>query len=177
MMSNTPAYKARSKNRPSPQTSGRWFEGMGIKVVELKGATPQELKDINNLLPQLSRTAKPLTLKALTNIVESKDSRLVIAKDSSRIIGMGSLVFTYTPYGKRARIEDVVVDKKYRGKGLGEKISKELITLAKKARVRRVELSTRRTRSAARNLYQKLGFERRESDVFVRFLEKRVFEV
>ncbi len=144
-----------------------------IKISELKRATPQALKDINNLLPQLSKTAKPLTLKALANITKSKDSRLVIAKDGARIIGIGSLVFTYTPYGKRARIEDVVVDEEYRGKGLGEKISKELIALAKKARVRRVELSTRRSRAAARNLYQKLGFEKRESDVYVQFLEKR----
>ncbi len=102
-----------------------------IRIVELRRATPKSLKEINNLLPQLSKTAKPLSLKTFADIVKNRDTRLVVAKDSSRIIGMGSLVFTHTPYGLRARIEDVVVSEQYRGKGIGEKISKELITLAK----------------------------------------------
>ncbi|MBI2594832.1 MAG: GNAT family N-acetyltransferase [Candidatus Colwellbacteria bacterium] len=157
------------KIQPIRQAQGR----KRIRFLELKRATPGVLKDINNLLPQLSKTAKPLSLSALTSIARSEDSRLVMAKDDTRIIGMGSLVFTLTPYGKRARIEDVVVDERYRGRGIGEKISKELITIAKKAKVRRVELSTRQTRVVARKLYEKLGFEKREADVYVRFLEKR----
>lgn len=137
-----------------------------IEILELRRATPKALKDINNLLPQLSKTAKPLSLKLLAEIIASRETRLVVAKNKFEIIGMGSLVLTRTPYGLRARIEDVVVDEQYRGKGIGEKISRELIALAKKAKVRRIELSTRQTRVAARKLYEKLGFEKMESDVY-----------
>lgn len=144
-----------------------------IRIEELQRVTQKSLAGVNALLPQLSKTAKPLSLKLLETIVKDKNTQLVTARSKNKIVGMGSLVFTRTPYGLRARIEDVVVDEHYRGKGIGEKISKALITLAKKAKVRRVELSTRQTRVAARKLYEKLGFEKRKSDVYVRFLEKR----
>ena len=137
-----------------------------IKIVELRRATSKSLKEINNLLPQLSKTAKPISLKALQTIVKNKDICLVVSRDRERIMGMGTLVIMHTVVGVRARIEDVVVDEIYRGKGIGEKISKELIALARKKKVRSIELSSRPSRTVANKLYQKLGFRRKETNVY-----------
>ena len=81
-------------------------------------------------------------------------------------MGMGTLVIMHTVVGVRARIEDVVVDEIYRGKGIGEKISKELIALARKKKVRSIELSSRPSRTVANKLYQKLGFKKRDTNVY-----------
>jgi len=63
-----------------------------------------------------------------------------------------------------AEIHDVVVDKEYRGRGLGEKITLVLIEDAKKfAKTKNVKiklyLTSRPSRIAANKLYKKLGFE------------------
>lgn len=137
-----------------------------IKVLELRRATPKSLKEINNLLPQLSKTPKRLSLNFLNSIVKDKNTRLVVAKDGAQIVGMATLILTITPNGKRAKIEDVVVDEKYRGKGIGEKISKKLIAIAKSKRVRRIELTTGQRRIAAHKLYEKIGFKKVDSDVY-----------
>lgn len=137
-----------------------------IKIQELRRTSAKSLAEINALLPQLSKTAKPISLGALKDIVKSGDVRLIIARDGARIIGMGTLVIMRTAVGVRARVEDVVVDARYRGKGIGEKISRELISVAKKKKVKSVELSSQSSRVAANRLYQKLGFKRRDTNVY-----------
>lgn len=135
-------------------------------MVELQRATPQALREINNLLPQLSRTPYKLSLKVLGSIVKDKNTRLVVATEDARIVGMATLILTITPNGKRGKIEDVVVDEKHRGMGIGEKISKKLIAIAKSEKVRRLELTTGQRRVAAHKLYEKIGFQKADSDVY-----------
>ncbi|MBI2013114.1 MAG: GNAT family N-acetyltransferase [Candidatus Colwellbacteria bacterium] len=137
-----------------------------IRIQELRRATSKSLKEINNLLPQLSETAKPISLKALQAIVKNKDICLVVSKDGEEIIGMGTLVIMHTVVGVRARVEDVVVDSKQRSRGVGKKISRELIALAKKKKVRSIELSSRPSRTVANKLYRKLGFKKRDTNVY-----------
>ena len=137
-----------------------------IRIEELQRVTQKSLKEINALLPQLSKTPKLLSLKLLEIITKDKNTCLVVAKDGSRIVGMATLVLMTTPHGKRAKIEDVVVDEKYRGKGIGEKISKKLVAIAKSKRVRRIELTTGQKRIAAHRLYERVGFKKVDSDVY-----------
>lgn len=137
-----------------------------IKILELRRATPQALKDINHLLPQLSKTAKPLSLKRLETIMEDKNICLLVAKDGSKIVGMGTLALINATYGSLATIEDVVVDEGYRGKKIGEKISRKLVAITKQKKIRRLGLTSSRHRKAAHKLYRKIGFEKMDSDVF-----------
>ena len=63
-----------------------------------------------------------------------------------------------------AEIHDVVVDKEYRGRGLGEKITLVLIEDARRfAKVKKAQiklyLTSRPSRVVANKLYEKLGFE------------------
>ena len=137
-----------------------------IKILELRRATPQALKDINKLLPQLSKTPIRLSLSLLDSIIKDKNTRLVVAKEGEQIVGMATLILTITPSGKRAKVEDVVVDDNHRGKGIGEKISRKLIAIAKSKKVRRIELTTGQRRIAAHKLYEKVGFKKVDSDVY-----------
>ncbi len=138
-----------------------------ITIHELHRPSPNILRDINCLISQLSSSAKPLSPQSFKDMLQACDIHLVGAEDGKKVIGMGTLVVMRTTVGVRARIEDVVVDEHYRGQGLGEKLSKKLIQIARREKVKAIELSSRPSRIAANKLYQKLGFEQKETNVYI----------
>ena len=72
------------------------------------------------------------------------------------------------PSGRKAWIEDVVVDAARRGAGIGEALVREALSRAAAAGVPRVMLTSSAARRAARALYRKVGFEEVETAVFAR---------
>ena len=64
------------------------------------------------------------------------------------------------------RIEDVVVDSSVRGRGAGEALSREALRIAGSLGARTVELTSRSSREAANRLYQRLGFQPRDTNVY-----------
>ena len=122
---------------------------------------------LENLVPQLSSSAKALDKDFIAGIISSAASNLLVARDESGTI-LGSLtlaVFTI-PTGVRAWIEDVVVDGNARGLGVGQQLSEVALDVAKAAGARTVELTSRPSREAANKLYAKIGFEVRETNVY-----------
>ncbi|WP_339183548.1 GNAT family N-acetyltransferase [Oceanobacillus sp. FSL W7-1293] len=59
---------------------------------------------------------------------------------------------------KRAQIEGVRVDKKYRGKQVGEALFKEAIAIAKAEKCGLMQLTTDKQRNDAHRFYERLGF-------------------
>jgi ribosomal protein S18 acetylase RimI-like enzyme len=90
----------------------------------------------------------------------------VAALDGEKIVGMGTVYVIQKLDNKAAFIEDVIVSEQYRGQGLGEKIMRALLELAKENGVRTVNLTSRPSRVAANALYQKLGFQLRETNTY-----------
>ena len=86
--------------------------------------------------------------------------------NSTSLVGMLTLVIFAIPTGIRAIIEDVVVDQRYRGQGIAQALTKEALVLAEAAGARTVDLTSRPSREAANRLYQKLGFQKRDSNVY-----------
>jgi ribosomal protein S18 acetylase RimI-like enzyme len=66
----------------------------------------------------------------------------------------------------RARIEDVVVDERARGLGVGRALTEAAIRTATRHGVRTLDLMSRPARVAANRLYERLGFRPRESTVY-----------
>ena len=123
----------------------------------------------NRLIPQLSRSAAVPTPDLIREIVEAQSNTVLIARDQrddGRIVGLLTLVVVRIPTGVRAWIEDVVVDEAVRGRGVGEALSQEAVRRALGLGARTVELTSRPSREAANRLYQRLGFVRRDSNVY-----------
>lgn len=134
-------------------------------VVEVADrATPEVLAGLNRILPQLSSSAPPLTLEQLDDICT--DDTVFIARDGDTIVGSLTLVIFRLPTGLRAWIEDVVVDEAARGKGVGEALNKAAIKATFDSGARTLDLTSRPSREAANRLYQKLGFQARETNVY-----------
>jgi len=81
-------------------------------------------------------------------------------KGNNKIIGMGSIYFIRTLGGFKGYIEDVVIDKNYRGLGLGRRLVCKLIEVAKEHGATRIDLTSNPKRKIANALYIKLGFKK-----------------
>jgi ribosomal protein S18 acetylase RimI-like enzyme len=122
---------------------------------------------VARLVPQLSPKRQPAGLAELAELVATPGTSLIVARDGDAVLGMLTLIVYRVPTGIRAWIHDVVVDETARGRGAGEALAKEALRLAESAGAVSVELTTREEREAANRLYRRLGFEQRETNVYV----------
>jgi ribosomal protein S18 acetylase RimI-like enzyme len=139
---------------------------MSIEVLLLREVTDEEIRAINRLLPQLSKSAPPLDAAALQRIASWNGNSFLVAREAGEIVGMLTLVMFPIPTGLRVRIEDVVVDESARGLGVGAALSREAIRLARAAGARTIDLTSRPSREAANRLYERLGFQLRDTRVY-----------
>ena len=79
---------------------------------------------------------------------------------------MLTLVVFPIPTGVRAWIEDVVVDEAARGRQIATKLIDEAIRLAKESGARTVDLTSRPNRESAGRLYERVGFEQRDTRMY-----------
>jgi len=99
-------------------------------------------------------------------IADANCNCVVIEKDGE-IAGFASLITYRVPTkGLIGRIEDVIVDERYRGQGLGRGVMENLIALAKEKKISLIDLTSNPQRFAARKLYESLGFEIHDTGVF-----------
>ena len=125
----------------------------------------------SRLIPQLSSSSPPPTAAELLSIIDNPNSVLFIAEldgedDVRSMVGSLTLAFYRIPTGLRAWIEDVVVDESARGLGVGEALSVAAIDESRQRGAKNVSLTSRSSREAANRLYQRLGFEPYETNLY-----------
>ncbi len=79
---------------------------------------------------------------------------------------MALLCLCTTLTGRFGLIEEVAVDESARGHHVGTEVMVTLLELAADLDLDFVELTSRESREAANALYQSLGFERRNTNVY-----------
>jgi ribosomal protein S18 acetylase RimI-like enzyme len=127
---------------------------------------------VRALIPQLSSSSPPPTPDVLRQIVADPATTLLLAKEGDRVVGMLTLAIFKVPTGVRAWIEDVVVDDESRGAGVASALVQAALEHADAQGARTVDLTSRPEREAANRLYLRLGFERRETNVYRRTSER-----
>jgi ribosomal protein S18 acetylase RimI-like enzyme len=138
-----------------------------INISELTEASSSVLQSINELLPQLSSSAQVISMDRLSELVESDNTIIFLGTDDNgQILGMLSLIVMKIPTGNKAWIEDVVVDQSARGKGMGKALMDHALERAKELAVKSVDLTSRPSRETANMLYQSLGYQIRETNVY-----------
>lgn len=154
-------------------------EGVGevpadVVVEEVVEVTPEVVAAFERLVPQLSRSSPPPDESQLAQVVEAPGTVVLLARDSGgggSVIGSLTLVTFRIPTGLRAWIEDVVVDEAARGRGVGEALNRAALDAARSRGCKTVDLTSRPSREAANRLYQRLGFVRRETNLYRMDLE------
>ncbi len=129
------------------------------------------VKSINYLLTLLTQNPNKINSSQLNEI--SKNAKLLLAVDqNNKVIGMATLVLIKIPTGKSGRIEDVVVDDQYRGQGIGTALIQKLIIEGKKLHLKKIDLTSKPERIEANKLYQNLGFQKYDTNVYRMKFEK-----
>jgi len=119
------------------------------------------------LVPQLSRSSPAPAREQWQAIASAEATSLLVAESAQgRPVGMLTLAVFAIPTGVRAWIEDVVVDEGVRGGGVGALLVRRALDLAFESGARTVDLTSRPSREAANRLYQRLGFELRQTNVY-----------
>jgi ribosomal protein S18 acetylase RimI-like enzyme len=139
---------------------------MSVDVEVVQVVTDEVVSAFGRLIPQLSRSAPSPSAASLRDLVEWPGNRVLIARIDGEIVGTLTLVMFPIPTGLRAWVEDVVVDAGARGKGVGAALTNEAVRLARADGARTVDLTSRPSREAANRLYERLGFELRDSKVY-----------
>jgi len=118
------------------------------------------------LIPQLSSSSPPPSRAELEAIVANPESVLFAAVADGAVVGSLTLALYRIPTGVKAWIEDVVVDESARGMGVGEALNRAAIDEAARRGAKNVSLTSRSSREAANRLYQRLGFEPYETNLY-----------
>ncbi len=139
--------------------------------LKFRQATHEDLPKIVQMLAddflgkQRERYENPLPesyMRAFEEIEADKNNELIVAENDGEIVG--ALQITFTPSisfqgGKRAIVESVRVDKKYRGCGIGKELMLWAIERARRENCHILQLTTNSERTDAQRFYENLGFQ------------------
>ena len=141
---------------------------MSIEISEVTHLTDELVDSVQRMLPQLSPLATELNHDELVQIVSAPCCTLFIAREVNRDEMVGTLILVVFRglTGIKARIEDVVVDKRARGRGIGTALIQRALDHAASLQAHTVELTSRPARTVANSLYQRLGFVQRDTNVY-----------
>lgn len=140
-----------------------------IEIAVVTDVTSEVADAFARLIPQLSASAGVPSAEQLQAMATSPSTTLLVARDraaNGRIVGALTLTHLRIPSGLRVTIEDVVVDEMARGAGVGEALTREALRLARERGAASVDLTSNAARVSANRLYQRLGFTRRETNVY-----------
>ncbi|WP_418425996.1 GNAT family N-acetyltransferase [Alistipes sp.] len=139
---------------------------MELSVKQVREVTGPLLEAFARLMPQLSPQLEAPSAARLQAIVESPSAALFAAEAEGGIRGLLTLVWYDVPSGRKAWIEDVVVDAEARGTGAGRALVAAALEHAAVIGAGKVLLTSNPAREAARALYRKMGFEEAATTVF-----------
>lgn len=137
-----------------------------MEIIRLQSVTDAQIGEILALMRELDPEIA-VTPEMVRRAVEAPGTHFFALMDEARIVGCASLCVFYSPTGCKAHIEDVVVLAEYRGRQLGRRLVERLIEYAH-TELKNVDLylTSRPHRVAANELYQSLGFRRKETNVY-----------
>ena len=140
---------------------------MSVAVTVTEEVTDEIVEAFARLIPQLSTSNPPPAREELEALVAHEAAHVLMARDETgHIIGTTTLIIFPIPTAIRAWIEDVVVDSAARGSGAGAELTNFGIELARKHGAKTVDLTSRPSRESANRLYQRLGFELRNTNCY-----------
>mgnify|MGYP001533687210 CR=1 FL=1 len=136
---------------------------MKLEVRQVTEVTDSLLEAFGRLMPQLSPRLEAPSGERLRAVAANPSAALFTAESGGAVVGALTLVWYDVPSGRKAWIEDVVVDAAARGFGAGEALVR-----AAQAHAAAVGagLNSNPSRGAARRLYAKMGFKEAETTVF-----------
>ncbi len=144
-----------------------------LEIAVLDSISPEFIEALHRMIPQLSPGTPLPTREQLEAVMGCSSNTLLSARVNGMTTGTLTLTMLIAPTGITGWIGDVVVDSLIRGRGIGERLVREAITIAESKGAKYVDLSSRPAREAANRLYQRIGFEKRETNYYRYLLDQK----
>ncbi|GGG59395.1 GNAT family N-acetyltransferase [Epilithonimonas arachidiradicis] len=119
---------------------------------------------VYELFKQLSPDKEQLKLDEI--LMENNPVTLLGCFIEDRIVGIASMAIYKVISGNKGWIEDVIVDENYRGMGIGMRLIEKLLLISNEQQLSEVFLFTEEHRTPAISLYERMGFIRKESNIY-----------
>ncbi len=132
-------------------------------LFKIRNANKNDLSDVLRLIVELAVfekefSAVELTIAQLTKDFSENLFDCLIAEYKGEIIGMALYYNRYSTWkGKTIHLEDLIVTEAHRKKGVGKLLLDELITIAKKQHIKRVEWNVLDWNRSAITFYENVG--------------------
>jgi len=126
----------------------------------------EDFESVCKLLRQLwpDQQLHPETLSAIFHkAINSPHQELIVATQENEVVGFCTLTIKNNLWvsGNLGHIDELIVDKKLRGQGVGRTLMDKITEAAKKHNCKRIELDTAFHRKEAHQFYQNQGYENR----------------
>ena len=136
------------------------------EIIKIQSYSPEYHEAMQRFLDQLTTNPMTLTEEMFRQLLASPNSHLFFLMKDEQIAGMLTVGIYHSPTGGKAWIEDVVVDETFRGQGLSKLLVTHAIEFTKSQGIPSLMLTSNPKRIAANKLYQAMGFERKETNVY-----------
>jgi ribosomal protein S18 acetylase RimI-like enzyme len=136
-----------------------------VVIEQVTEFSPEIFEAIKRLATKIGANYKPLTKTDIAEIIASPNIALFIAKYAEKIVGMVTLIVYRIPYVKKAYVDDLVVDETFRGMGIGRQLMEKVLSTATKKGAAYIDFTARPSR-VSNGLYEKLGFKKRDTNVY-----------
>ena len=131
--------------------------------MKIRTLEPEDIKQVINIWTNsFSRNfSKPVNSEYLSD----PNSTTIVISVEDIIVGVASIHIIQKLTRILGIIEDVAVNKKYRGKGVGKKLVERLILIGKQKNCDKIVLSSSEKNS---KFYEKIGFKKKELQMVIR---------
>jgi glucosamine-phosphate N-acetyltransferase len=130
-----------------------------MSTIKFRPVEEKDWKDVYYLLNQLTELLGTIRDKKVcwNRFISNNSNNAIVGLHNDQIIAYGSIVIENKIRGELAgHIEDIVVDKKFRGKNIGVKLIKELVKIGYSKECYRITLTCDQSLI---NFYYKNGFK------------------
>ncbi len=134
-----------------------------MQDLEIRSCVNGDFASVFALLEQLWPD-KSLNREALQAVYEqalkSENQKFVVGSIDAEIVGFCSLTIKNNLWqaGNLGHIDELIVDAKHRGQGIGQKLMAEITEIAKENHCKRIELDSAFHRKGAHQFYESLGY-------------------
>ena len=153
-------------------------EDITIVKVPTGLAVPSAMQDAQGRL--LSRFGDMPSAKNVQSVVNNPKSALIFAivgdapvsdhdwqnLSADAYVGTITLMMLQTTAHNVAHIDEIVVEPGHEGQGIGKRLMQKAITVGHENDTSRFDLTSRPEKAAANALYEKMGFKKRETNVW-----------
>lgn len=136
-------------------------------MITINKATPEEISPCYKMMQELAiyegeNTNSIISLQEFIKLTSSSTPifHILTAKKENILVGIAIYYYRYSTWkGKHIHLEDLFVSENYRKEGIGKLLFQELVSIAKKEKLKRIEWEVHNTNKKAKKFYEKMGAE------------------